>query len=151
MKSSFRSPISFLPFLQNHSAAISTNSLIYNSSPSPSYFTTGCLPAISSSRRQAPWDSRPETLFQLNPWGNSPYLTSSLTIGWACPLWIWLAFVKCTYRTYSLLLKILPCALYTSSLSVQALQSRSCLCLTYLMLQRRLSHLNGHKLDHRHV
>jgi hypothetical protein len=29
------------------------------------------------------------------------------------------------YRTYSMLLKILPCALHTSPLSVQALQSRS--------------------------
>jgi hypothetical protein len=38
-----------------------------------------------------------------------------------------LGFFKCTYRTYSLLLKILPCALYTRLLSVQDLQSRSCL------------------------
>jgi hypothetical protein len=30
------------------------------------------------------------------------------------------------YRTYSMLLKILPFALYTSPLPVQALQSRSC-------------------------
>jgi hypothetical protein len=37
-------------------------------------------------------------------------------------------FVKCTYRTCSMLLKILPLALYTSPLSVQALQGRSCLC-----------------------
>jgi hypothetical protein len=38
----------------------------------------------------------------------------------------WL-FVKCTYRTCSILLNILPCAVHTSPLSVQALQSRSCL------------------------
>jgi hypothetical protein len=38
-----------------------------------------------------------------------------------------LALVKCTYRTYSKLLKILAFALYTSPLPVQALQSRSCL------------------------
>jgi hypothetical protein len=37
------------------------------------------------------------------------------------------AFVKCTYCTYSVLVKILPCAVYTSPLSIQALQSRSCL------------------------
>jgi hypothetical protein len=36
-------------------------------------------------------------------------------------------FVKCTYRIYSMLLKTLPFALYTSPLSVQAFQSRSCL------------------------
>jgi hypothetical protein len=38
----------------------------------------------------------------------------------------WL-FVKCTYRTYSMLLKILPFPLYTRPLSVQDLHSRSCL------------------------
>jgi hypothetical protein len=53
--------------------------------------------------------------------------TSFLNRGWGCFLWIGFVFVKCTYRTYSMLLKILPCALYTSLLSVQALQSRSCL------------------------
>jgi hypothetical protein len=39
------------------------------------------------------------------------------------------AFVKCTYRIYSMLLKTLPCALYTrrSPMSVQVLQSRPCL------------------------
>jgi hypothetical protein len=38
-----------------------------------------------------------------------------------------LHFVKFTYRTCSILLKILPFALYTSRLSVQASQSRPCL------------------------
>jgi hypothetical protein len=47
--------------------------------------------------------------------------------GWICLLRISFAFVKCTYRTYSMLLNILPCALHTSLLSVQALQSRSCI------------------------
>jgi hypothetical protein len=64
---------------------------------------------------------------QLNPCGHSPYVTSSLTRRWVCLLWIGFAFVKCTYRIYSMLLKILLCALYTSPLSVQALQSRSCI------------------------
>jgi hypothetical protein len=36
-------------------------------SQSQSYFTTGGLPPISSSWRQAPWDSRPASIFQLNP------------------------------------------------------------------------------------
>jgi hypothetical protein len=34
-------------------------------------------------------------------------------------------FVKCTYRTYSMLWKILPLELYTSPLSIQPLQSGS--------------------------
>jgi hypothetical protein len=46
--------------------------------------------------------------------GHSPYVTSSLTRGWVCLLWIGFAFVKCTYHTYSMLLKILLCALYMS-------------------------------------
>jgi hypothetical protein len=71
---------------------------------------------------------------QLKPCGHSPYVTYSLTRGLVCLLWICFAFVKCTYRTYSMLLKILPCALYISSLSVQALQSRLYLaCLSYLI------------------
>jgi hypothetical protein len=36
-------------------------------------------------------------------------------------------FVKCTYRTYNMLLKIFPFALYTCPMSIQALQCRSCL------------------------
>jgi hypothetical protein len=47
---------------------------------SKSYFTTGCLPQISSSWRQAPWDPRPET-FSTEPCDNSPYVTSALTRG----------------------------------------------------------------------
>jgi hypothetical protein len=46
----------------------------------------------------------------------------------------WL-LVKCTYRTYNMLLKIPTFTLYTSSLSAQAY-------LTCLTLQRQLSHLN---------
>jgi hypothetical protein len=99
---------------------------IRTQSQSQSYFTTGGLPPISSSWRQAPWDTRPE-FFQLNSCGNSPYAASSLTRRWVCLLWICLDFVKCTYRTYSMLSKILAFSLHTSPLSVQALQSRSCL------------------------
>jgi hypothetical protein len=61
----------------------------------------------------------------LNPYGHSPCVTSSLTRRWACLLWICLAFVKCTCRTYSMLLKNFPSTIYTSPLSVQALQCRS--------------------------
>jgi hypothetical protein len=58
-----------------------------------------------------------EFSFQLNPCSHSPYVISSLTGRWIC-----LAFCS-----YSMLLKILPFALYTCPLSAQALQSRSCL------------------------
>jgi hypothetical protein len=46
---------------------------------SESYFTTGGLPSISSSWRQAPWDSRSVVLYQLKTCGHSPYVTSSLS------------------------------------------------------------------------
>jgi hypothetical protein len=61
-------------------------------SKSQSYFRTGGLPPISSSWRQAPWNWRPEIFFQLNPCGNSLYVTSSLTRRWVCLLWIYLIF-----------------------------------------------------------
>jgi hypothetical protein len=41
---------------------------------------------------------------QLNSCGHSPSVTSSLTRGWVCLLWIDCAFAKCTYRTCSLAL-----------------------------------------------
>jgi hypothetical protein len=65
--------------------------------------------------------------WRLNRSGYNPYVTFSLTGRWICLLWTCLAFVKCTYRTYNMLSKFRPCALYTCSLSVQAFQSRSCL------------------------
>jgi hypothetical protein len=61
------------------------------------------------------------------PCGHSPYVTSSLTRIWVCLLCIAWPFVKCTYRTYHMLLKIIPFALQTSPLSGQALQIRTCL------------------------
>jgi hypothetical protein len=60
------------------------------------------------------------SFLQLNPCSHSPYVTSSLMRGWVCLLWISFAFVKCPYCTYSMQLKIHPCALYTCPLSVQA-------------------------------
>jgi hypothetical protein len=46
-------------------------------------------------------------VFRLNYCVNSPYVTSSLTRWRVCVLGIGLALFKCTYRTYSMLLKIL--------------------------------------------
>jgi hypothetical protein len=89
-------------------------------SQSQSYFTTGGLLPISSSWRKAPSDPRPEiffnwtlavihVVFMLHPlWREDGFV--SYEYAWP--------FVKCTYRTYSMLLKILPFALYTSPLSV---------------------------------
>jgi hypothetical protein len=64
----------------------------HHQSQRQSYFTTGGLPPISSSWRQAPWDSRPVT-FQLNTCGYSPYVTSSLTWGWVCRLQLLLVLI----------------------------------------------------------
>jgi hypothetical protein len=46
--------------------------------------------------------------FWLERCGHSPYVTFSLTRRWGCLLWIAWPFVKCTYRTYSMLLNIFP-------------------------------------------
>jgi hypothetical protein len=53
---------------------------------SQSYFMTGDLPSVSSSSRQAPWESRLEFLFHLNTCCRSNHVTSSLTRGWVCRL-----------------------------------------------------------------
>jgi hypothetical protein len=45
---------------------------------------------------------------KLNPCSHSPYVTPTLARGWFWLLWIGFAFVKCTYRTCNMLLKILP-------------------------------------------
>jgi hypothetical protein len=81
---------------------------------------------------------------QLNACGHSPYATSTLTRGWICLLWICSAFVKCKFRTYSMILKILSYALYASPLSVQALESRSCIsCLSYSTMSLFILLYNG--------
>jgi hypothetical protein len=50
------------------------------------------------------------------------------------------SFVKCTYHTYSMLLKILPFVLYTCTILCQyRLCKADYACLTYLMLQRQIS------------
>jgi hypothetical protein len=66
-------------------------------------------------------------LFKLIPCGHGRYVTTSLMGRCDCLLRICLTFHQEYYLTYSMLLKILPFALYASLLSIQALQSRSCL------------------------
>jgi hypothetical protein len=62
-----------------------------------SYFTTGGLPPVSWSWRQAPWDSRPDILFlQLSSCGNSPYVTISLTRSWVMNM---LGLVACYWKS----------------------------------------------------
>jgi hypothetical protein len=60
------------------------------------------------------------------------------------------SIVRCTFRTYSMLLKVLAFALHTSPVSVQALQSGSCLSNVF-SLQLERSNLNGRKLGRRQV
>jgi hypothetical protein len=55
---------------------------------------TGGLPPISSSWRQAPWDSRSAIFFQQNTCFHSPYITSSLTREWACRIHLLLALAR---------------------------------------------------------
>jgi hypothetical protein len=91
-----------------------------NQSQSQSYFTTGGLPPISSSWRQAPWDPRSDLFFQLNSCGNSPYASSSLIRRWVCLLWICLAFRQVyVSHTYSMLLKMSSlCTTHKSFVSI---------------------------------
>jgi hypothetical protein len=63
-------------------------------SQSQSYFTTGGLPPINSSWRQAPWDSRLAMLYQLNTCCHSPYVTSFLRRGCVCRLQLLLTIVS---------------------------------------------------------
>jgi hypothetical protein len=88
-------------------------------------------------------------IFKLNLYGQSPCVTSSLTRRWVGFLRIYLDFIKCVYRTYSMYLIILPFSKYTSPLLVITLHSRS--CLYYLILQRQLSNLISRKLDRHQV
>jgi hypothetical protein len=78
-------------YLTGHSRLLTTLLLQLNwtelncQRQSQSSFTTGGLPPISSSWRQAPGDSRPVIfIFQLNICGYSSCVTSSLTRGWVC-------------------------------------------------------------------
>jgi hypothetical protein len=65
--------------VSSSSTAISRDSLSSDLIQNQSYFTTGGLPPISSSWRQAPWGPRPEIFFQQISYDNSPYVTPSLT------------------------------------------------------------------------
>jgi hypothetical protein len=53
--------------------------------------------------------------------------TLSLTAEWVFISRTCLSFVKYTYHSHNMLMKMFPFTIYISSLSVQALRSRSCL------------------------
>jgi hypothetical protein len=85
-------------------------------------------------------------ILQLNSCGHSPCVTSSLTR-------ICLAFVKCKYRTCSMLLKVTE---HSPLYNIQVLcHFRLCKAdhayLIYLLLRRQLGLLNGCKFDRRQV
>jgi hypothetical protein len=67
------------------------SALGFSHSQGQSHFTTGGLPPISSSWRQAP-SVRPVFFFQLANYGYSPYVTFSLARWWVCRLQLLLAF-----------------------------------------------------------
>jgi hypothetical protein len=60
-----------------------------------------------------------------------------------------LPFYNCTYGTCSMLLKILPFCTIHKSFCQYRLRRADHAYVTYLMLQRQLSQLNGRKLHHR--
>jgi hypothetical protein len=107
----FSSPPTTLRVTVDVFEPVSTRGWTSNRSQSRSesyeYFMTG----------QATWGSRPGFV-QLKPSNHSLYVISSLTRWRVCLLWIFLAFCKCMHHTheYIMLLKILPCALYTRPL-----------------------------------
>jgi hypothetical protein len=76
-----------IPFLHNYSSE-SASELLYDWRFTP----------VSSSWRQAPWDSRPAFFFQLNTCFHSPYVTSSLARGWVCRLQLLLAFASTVFH-----------------------------------------------------
>jgi hypothetical protein len=92
-----------------------------------------------------PWDSRPE-FFQLNLCGNSPYVTSSLTRRWVCLSSSVRIALTARYWQFFLLRYS-----YIQVLCQYGLCKAVHAYLTYLMLQRQLSHLNGRNPNHRQV
>jgi hypothetical protein len=89
LKPTLHSPIPFLSFLLNHLRLPSPSILIVAKSKSlyDWWYTATKFILASSPLRITTTD-----YFQLNPCGNSPYVTSSPTRRWVCLLWICLAF-----------------------------------------------------------
>jgi hypothetical protein len=77
-------------YLEGWGSSLSTN--LHLNNQCQSYFTTGGLPPIISSRSLR-FTTR-DFFLQLNTFGHSPYVTTSLMWRWGCLWWIWLAFCQ---------------------------------------------------------
>jgi hypothetical protein len=90
---------------------------------------------------------------QLNPFDISPYVTSSLTRRWVCLLLrvICLAFRKVYISHIQHVIEKCLLLHHAQVLCQYRLCSTDHAYLTYLLLQRLPSHLNGRTLDHRQV
>jgi hypothetical protein len=86
--------ISSTPKLISWQAGVSKLNGLKHQSQIQGYFTTGGLPPVSSSWRQASWGSRPAIFLLLNPCGHSPCVTSSLSRWWVCRLQLLLALAN---------------------------------------------------------
>jgi hypothetical protein len=124
MKFSFHGLIPFLPLFCNcqfrRLYSLLSTTILYSSSktkPKSDSFSNYGLPPICSFWSTALWYSREEAFFQLIFCGNSPYITFSLTKRWAYSYEYACRFVKCTFRTYSMLSKILCFTVRAGSLS----------------------------------
>jgi hypothetical protein len=124
------------------STALSDRRLKTVSYQSQSYFTAGGLHPISSSWRQ-PLETHDQRFFQLNPCDNSPYVISSLTRRWFCVLRICLTFRQVYISHIKHVIEKFFLLHYTPVLCQYRLCRADHAYLTYLMLQRQLSHLNG--------
>jgi hypothetical protein len=107
------------------SVSCSSKLKLLSSSQSQSYFTTGGLPPISSSWRQAHWDSRPDIIFQLNRCclcSSHEKICLSLMNMLGLSSSVRIAHIACYWKIFLLVkVKLFPFALYTNPLSIQAL------------------------------
>jgi hypothetical protein len=133
----------FLPTIFVVSACVLTNELIQEGSESELLydgpFTANQFVLTSSFLRLTTRDF----LLQLNPYSHSPYVTSSLTSMLGFSSSVRIAHIACFSKFFLLY--------YTQVLSQYRLCKAELVYLTYLMLQRQLSHLNSRKLDRRQV
>jgi hypothetical protein len=97
-----------------------------------------------------PWDPWPEIFFQLNSCGNNPYITSSLTRWWMY-LVNMLCFSSSVHFAHITCYRKFLLTHYTQVLCQYGLYIADHVWISYLLLQRQLSHLNGCKLDHLQV
>jgi hypothetical protein len=94
---------------------------------------------------------RPTTRDFFSNWAFAVYSLRNILsdeMGFVCYEYVW-PFVKCTFRTYSMLFKHFLLLHYAQILCQYRLCRIDHAYLTHLILQLLSSHLNGRKLDHR--